>query len=257
MFDHLSAPSVRRRLKCEASRRMKGFTLIELLVILAIIGIAIALLLPATRSARPAAYRSQCNNNLKQIALALISYEADYHALPPAFTVDAEGKPLHSWRTLILPYLEQKPLYERIDLAKAWDDPANAAIGQVSVPPYRCPAADCPANHTLYLAIVAKNSCLCPTQPRALSEITDERGETLMVVEADLPHAVPWMAPKDADEKLLLSFRAESALAHIGGMNVAFADASTRFLASELSDNVWRALISIAGDDHSTAQRAF
>lgn len=249
--------SNRHALTPGSPRRKTGFTLIELLVIVAIIGIAIALLVPARRSARPAAYRSQCNNNLKQIALALINYEADYHALPPAFTVDAVGKPLHSWRTLILPYLGQKPLYEQIDLTKAWDDPVNAAVGQATVPAYRCPAADCPANHTLYLAIVAKNGCLCPTRPRALSEITDERGETLMVVEADLPRAVPWMAPIDADEKLLLSFGAESAFAHIGGTNAAFVDGSTRFLSVELSDNVRRALISIAGNDHSAVQDAY
>ena len=67
----------------------------------------------------------QCANNLKQIALALRNYESVYHALPPAYTVDAEGKPLHSWRTLILPYLEQQALYDKIDLSKPWDDPAN------------------------------------------------------------------------------------------------------------------------------------
>jgi hypothetical protein len=68
--------------------------------------VLICLLLPAVRSARGPARRAQCGNNLKQIALALLTYETVYHALPPAYTVDADGKPLHSWRTLILPYLE-------------------------------------------------------------------------------------------------------------------------------------------------------
>src|SRR5262245_46299640 len=86
----------------------RGFTLLELLVVVAVIGILIALLLPATRSARPAARRAQCTNNLKQIALALRSYEQDHKALPPAYTVDESGRPLHSWRTLILPHLEQR-----------------------------------------------------------------------------------------------------------------------------------------------------
>jgi prepilin-type N-terminal cleavage/methylation domain-containing protein/prepilin-type processing-associated H-X9-DG protein len=251
MIDHFSAgPGWKRK----ASGQKTGFTLIELLVVIAIIGIGIALLLPARRSARPAAYRNQCCNNLKQIAVALMSYEADYHALPPAYTVDADGKPLHSWRTLILPYLEQKPLYERIDLTKAWDDPVNSAAGQASVPAYRCPAADCPSNHTVYLGIVAKGGCFRPAEPRPLSEITDDHAETLMVVEADSPHAVPWMAPSDADEKLLLSFGPESAFAHIGGMNVAFVDGSAQFLSSDASDSLWHALISIAGNDHLAAE---
>lgn len=66
-------PSARQGQTCKTSWRMRGFTLIELLAILAIIGIAIAVFLPARRSARPAAYRSQCNNNLKQIALASVT----------------------------------------------------------------------------------------------------------------------------------------------------------------------------------------
>jgi type II secretory pathway pseudopilin PulG len=96
------------------------------LTVLAILAVVVAMLLPSVRRARPAARRSQCKNNLKQIGLALYNYEADYHAFPPAYTVDADGKPLHSWRTLILPYLDQQPLYARIDLSKPWDDPANA-----------------------------------------------------------------------------------------------------------------------------------
>ena len=75
--------------------------LVEGLVVVAIIGILVALLLPAVRTAREPARRLQCANNLKQIAIALQNYESVYHALPPAYTVDTNGKPLHSWRTLI------------------------------------------------------------------------------------------------------------------------------------------------------------
>ena len=114
----------------------RGFTLIELLVVVAIIALLIAMLLPAVRSAGPAAVRSQCINNLKQVALALYNYEDEYKTLPPAYTVDANGRPLHSWRTLILPYLEQGPLYRTIDLAKPWDDPANSEALKTALPVY-------------------------------------------------------------------------------------------------------------------------
>ncbi len=102
-------------------------------------GIAIGLLLPAVQSAREAARRMQCSNNMKQIALALHNYESVYKTLPPAFTVDANGNRLHSWRTLILPFIEQKSLYDNIDLSKPWDDPANAILQTVSIPTYACP----------------------------------------------------------------------------------------------------------------------
>src|SRR5204863_3233790 len=91
-------------------RRSGCGTLFTLFTILGIGAVLIALLLPPVSRGREGARRSQCKNNLKQIALALRQYEAEYHALPPAYTVDADGKPLHSWRTLILPYLDQVPL---------------------------------------------------------------------------------------------------------------------------------------------------
>ncbi len=92
----ISKPSPRRR-----------FRLIELLAVVGIIGLLIGLLLPARRTAGRAARRMQCASDLKQIALALHDYEQAYKALPPAYTVDVKGRPLHSWRTLILPYLDQ------------------------------------------------------------------------------------------------------------------------------------------------------
>ncbi|MEL7264459.1 MAG: DUF1559 domain-containing protein [Planctomycetota bacterium] len=68
-----------------------------------------------------------CSNNVKQIGLGLANYHASWNSFPPAYTVDANGNRLHSWRTLILPYVEQQPLYDRIDLTKPWDDPAHAS----------------------------------------------------------------------------------------------------------------------------------
>src|SRR4029453_18405554 len=130
-----------------------GLRLVELLVVVGIIGLLIALLLPAVRYSGDAARRSQCSNNLKQIAIALHSYESDYHCLPPAYTVDATGKPLHSWRTLILPFIEQKLLYDKIDLSKPWDDPAIQAAFAANPQVYRCPSVDNPKSHTPYLAV--------------------------------------------------------------------------------------------------------
>jgi competence protein ComGC len=97
----------------------RPLTLIELLVVLGIFALLLAFFLPAAGSARRNfARRAQCTNNLKQIMLALHNYEQAHGALPPAFTVDANGKPLHSWRTLILPFLGHSSLYATIDLGK-------------------------------------------------------------------------------------------------------------------------------------------
>ena len=167
------------------------------LAIGAVIIVVFAFLLPSVNRERLGQRRTQCRNNLKQIALAVRRYHDTHHAFPPAYTVDSHGKPLHSWRTLILPYLDQRRLYEKIDLTKAWGDPLNAEAFKTNVAAFHCPSFDGPMNHTTYMAVVGSRSCFRSTEPRPLSEITDNHGETLMVVEVASDKSVNWMAPRD------------------------------------------------------------
>jgi prepilin-type processing-associated H-X9-DG protein len=191
-----------------------------------------------------------CLSNLKQIALALKNYEKDHHAFPPAYTTDANGKPLHSWRTLIVPYLDAEGLADAIDRTKPWNDPANATALKMGAEFFRCPSADTDEGLTTYLAVVTPNSCFRATEPRNLSDITDDPETTLTVIEVDAAHAVPWMAPNDADETIVLGLGgANSSSPHPDGMNAAFADGSVRFLPKEMPAAERRALISISGHD--------
>jgi len=230
-------------------KKRPRITFLRLFLGLAIVFVLVALLFPARRGSREAARRTQCRNNLKQIALALHNYESHYHALPPAYTIDAEGKPLHSWRTLILPWIEQVNLYNSIDLSKPWDDPANAEALNTVPQVYRCPSVALPPGLTSYLGIVGTNACFHPTAPRAFSEMTDGTSETLMVIEVAQEQAVPWMAPQDASEEMVLNFGNDGKLAHTGGTQAALADGSVRFLSVSVSPEILRALISIAGND--------
>jgi type II secretory pathway pseudopilin PulG len=234
----------------------RKFTLVELLVVIGVIAILIGLLLPARRGAGEAARRSICNGNLRQIATALHNYQSEHKTLPPAYTVDADGKPLHSWRTLLLPYLEQQPLYDKIDLTKPWDDPANKAAFETDLQIYRCPSTNCPASYTTYLAVVTSGGCFQGTEPTALADVTDRQDLTLMVVEVGSERAVHWMSPRDANEELILNRGTASKLPHQQGAQAACVDGSTRFLPGDTKPAVLRAMITIAGGDDSVAQAA-
>lgn len=218
-------------------------------IAIGICGALLVFFLPVQERGLSAPRKTQCRNNLKQIALALKQYETDFGALPPACTIDAEGRPLHSWRTLILPYVDQTSLYNKIDLSKPWDDPTNAWAHEAPVPVFSCPSARCAKKHTVYLANGASGGCFRTEKPRKLADITDGLAKTLLVLEVPEDHAVHWMAPADADDALVLSITAESKLPHSGGFQAALCDGSVRFLSAELSTPTRRALLTIAAGD--------
>lgn len=228
-------------------------TVFGCLAVTGVLGLLVALLLPATRGSGEAARRNWCRNNLKQIALALQSYEDVHHALPPAYTVDAMGKPLHSWRTLILPFMERRDLYETIDLSKPWDDPANRAAFETSVQAYRCPSVDCPMTHTTYLAVVAPGGCFRPTKPRKLAEITDDPDLTLMVMEVAAERAVHWMSPTDTTESEIVTLGDLAKLPHPGAAQAVTVSGSVLIVSATWKPDKLRALVSIAGNDDAIA----
>jgi prepilin-type N-terminal cleavage/methylation domain-containing protein/prepilin-type processing-associated H-X9-DG protein len=144
-------------------RSLGGFTLVELLVVITIIGILIALLLPAVQAARESARRMQCSNSLKQMGLGILNFESQYKTLPPgtysklwmtALSKDYEGE--REWPsaiTFILPYLEQQGYYDTlggagfmvggIKLENPWNDSptwTNLSINKVVIPVLQCPS---------------------------------------------------------------------------------------------------------------------
>jgi prepilin-type N-terminal cleavage/methylation domain-containing protein len=133
-------------MRCLKSR---GFTLVELLVVIAIIGVLVALLLPAVQSAREAGRRTQCNNNLKQLALAVLNYESAHRSFPPSSLwnvadgatpdIAASNKYSENWGILVLPFLEEQSLFDRFDHTRYITHPLNEPARSTPLSVMRCP----------------------------------------------------------------------------------------------------------------------
>jgi prepilin-type N-terminal cleavage/methylation domain-containing protein len=126
-----------------------GFTLVELLVVITIIGILIALLLPAVQAAREAARRMQCSNNLKQMGLAVLNYESSRNVLPPgAFFDDDASKGRGSILVHLLPYMEMQATFDAFDFRQKTDGQCYPGttnpIGATPIAAYRCPSDTAP-----------------------------------------------------------------------------------------------------------------
>jgi prepilin-type N-terminal cleavage/methylation domain-containing protein len=109
-----------------SAARRRGFTLVELLVVIAIIGILVALLLPAIQAAREAARRAQCQNHLKQLALACLNYESTKGHFPPGFVSQPITVESWAWSVFILPYVEEQGLYDQLSPSETFQQPVDA-----------------------------------------------------------------------------------------------------------------------------------
>jgi hypothetical protein len=146
-----------------------------------------------------------CEDRLRQLAVALAEYERKHGRLPPPFLTDERGKPMHSWRVLILPFLEEEALYDSYDFDKPWDHPDNLRLEDQMPAVFRCPINGSPLPTTSYLAVVGDHT-LWPISGEAFRLGGLQPGEAANIVLLVEPKAASmhWMSPTDVviDEKM-------------------------------------------------------
>jgi hypothetical protein len=237
-----SAGSVRRHLRPSVTTKRRTSAGIEVVsrqtmpssVSLSTAPLLAGLLVPAIQKVQEAARRTQSSNNLKQMALAVHGYHDAYNSFPPAYVPSKGGKPLLSWRVLILPYIEQNALYNEFKLDEPWDSEHNKKLIEKMPKVYRSPASKAAPGYTTYLTPRGANTVFPGSKGIRITDVTDGTSNTIMIVEASDKKAVPWTKPDDFEvtEK---DPKAGLPGAWQGGFLVAFCDGSVRFIKDTVS----------------------
>ncbi len=204
------------------------------------------LCLPSVQAAREGGRRLHCSDNLCRISLAMLRYVCDHGTLPPAYTVDAAGRPLQSWRVLLLPYLGQEDLFNKIHLDEPWDSPHNRQFHNVAPAMYQCPSAELATGQTAYSVIVGEHTPFGAGEGRAI----DKFGMHMVLV-VERQKAIGWMQPDSELTEAVASKGINSKEPGFDGVgsrhpsisNVALRDGSARQYANNTDLSHWQRLL--------------
>lgn len=155
---------------------------------------------PASNPAQDAFFRADCQANLRRLTYAIHDFETEHGHFPPPYTLDEEGNVLHSWRVLLLPYLGELELYNRIDLDRPWNDPVNVPFHTRMPEVFGCPATlyhsrwRVSDNKTSYVVIVGDLTAWSAGRPISFEQIRDGMANTVAIVESN-EYPANWMSP--------------------------------------------------------------
>lgn len=268
----VSVPPVQQdRLPIEVRRRLvTRQRLSSLARILALPAILILLawfvfrVLPTVQVVKDISNTSSCFGNLRRIGRAVLDYEADHGTFPPAYLADEDGQPIHSWRVLILPYLDRQDLYDEYDFDEPWNGPNNSLLAGRIGDLYRCPCElDIAAQwldeeagflDTSYMMVVGPGTITDgPLSQKSLADVTDVPFDTFLVVET-AGSGVHWMDPRDLAEGDLSLGASDSSQPmiwgeHSAGAHAVMCDGSVRVLPDSIELDQLGAMSTISGGE--------
>ncbi len=213
------------------------------------------MLLPPIQAPRDPCLRAGCQNNIRQLGHAILNYEAATGHFPPPFVADENGKPMHSWRVLILPYIDEQGLYDLYDFSKPWNHPNNLKLADKMPSAFTCPCDALPYSDrtTTYVAIVGETTLWPPTGTRFIQDVTDGISNTLMLVESESART-HWMAPQDLgyDEVVPVTSMGGTMLLetqHTGVAVGVFVDGHTHCLNSACQAEKLKGVMTVNGNE--------
>ncbi len=192
--------------------------------------------MPNSVDVRGHARKTQCTNNLRQLGLAILNYESAIGNMPESRLLDSNGKPMHSWRVLILPYLQEETIFSQYSFAEPWDGPNNRKLHDQMPSVFRCPSRD-HGNRTHYKIVRGEGTLFIDGVKPMLKNVFDGTSNTVLLVE-DAGNPVNWLEPNDLTLEQAVKIFSNTKLAdvpHVSnglfeiryfGLNVALMDGS-------------------------------
>jgi hypothetical protein len=154
----------------------------------------------AVRNARRAAIAAMAQGPLNQLQLALLDYHHTYGQFPPAYIADESGTPIHSWRVLILPYVEQRGLYDAYNFSEPWNGPNNSKLASEMPRIFRSPSEQESKAFTNIVTITGPGTAFPGSASTTLSDFVDGPENTILLAEIT-NSTVPWLQPRDIDAR--------------------------------------------------------
>jgi hypothetical protein len=192
---------------------------VEALLSAAIVALLLVLLLPPSSRPEGRPSRPCCQLHLKQLGYALWNYHDAHGSFPPAYIADENGTPMHSWRVLVLPFLEERRLYEAYNFDEPWNGPNNSKLHTRIASIYNCPKHDGgpgPSAYTSYVAIVGPKTAWLPDgQPRSIPDFGEQLDRTIVVTEI-VNSDILWLEPRDLELDKATAARGETATCAVG-----------------------------------------